>query len=151
MADADEVSRQASRSDFADRFSALVPNQRGLDRALATNLPELAVFMSASRTHNKRNINKDHDETFDAFKPVFEQCAERGIRVRAYVSTVWGCPYEGDVSPQVVNISERLLKLGAYQISLGDTIGIGDPKQTHEILDAVTAGHSLGLNRYAHA
>lgn len=119
-------------------YTALVPNLRGLTRAIDAGLEEIAVFMSASETHNKRNINKQIDETWPVFEPVFAACAEAGVRVRAYVSTVWGCPYEGDVDPKAAaRISARLIELGAYQVSLGDTIGVGNPRQTREILDVV--------------
>lgn len=130
------------------RYSALVPNQRGLSRAVATGMKEVAVFMSASETHNQRNINKSRDEALAAFEPVFAICADAGIAVRAYVSVVWGCPYEGDVAPdEVARIAARLLEMGAYEISLGDTIGVGTPTQTKRVLDAVAA--RLPLDRVA--
>ena len=91
LADADRIAEHY-RGGEGSAFTALVPNMRGLDRALKTGMGEVAVFMSASETHNKRNINKTRDETYAAFEPVFEVCAEHGIAVRAYVSTVWGCP-----------------------------------------------------------
>lgn len=129
-------------------YTALVPNMKGLDRALDVGLREVAVFMSASETHNKRNINKTRDETYTAFEPVFERCAEHGIAVRAYVSTVWGCPYEGAIDPtEGADVAARLLAMGAYQISLGDTIGVGDPAQTARVLD--TVGAKIGLDRVA--
>ena len=104
--------------------------------------------MSASATHNLRNINKNHDQTFAAFKPVFEACQARGVRVRAYVSTVWGCPYEGQVkAKRTAEISARLLEMGAYEISLGDTIGVGDPRQTSNILKELSG--AVGVDRLA--
>lgn len=138
LADADRVAGHYRSRTNGPVWTALVPNRRGLDRALATGMREVAVFMSASETHNKRNINKTRDETYAAFEPVFEICAEHEIAVRAYVSTVWGCPYEGAVDPQeAVDVSARLLEMGAYQISLGDTIGVGTPLQTRRILEAM--------------
>ncbi|MFN3200619.1 MAG: hydroxymethylglutaryl-CoA lyase [Bradymonadia bacterium] len=121
-------------------YTALVPNMRGLTRAIDAGLKEVAVFMSSSETHNKRNINKAIDETWPVFEPVFAACAEAGVQVRAYVSTAWGCPYEGDVDPQqVLRITERLLAMGAYEVSLGDTIGVGHPMLTRRLLDVVLA------------
>jgi len=138
LADADRVAAAFDHGNSTSTFTALVPNTRGLDRAITTGMKEVAVFMSASVTHNKRNINKTHDETYSAFEPVFESCAQAGIAVRAYVSTVWGCPYEGEVSGAVTAaLSERLLAMGAYEISLGDTIGIGRPDQTRRLLDEI--------------
>lgn len=143
LADADRIAGH-----YRDRegpiWTALVPNLRGFDRALKSGMSEVAVFMSASETHNKRNINKTRDETYTAFEPVFAACAEHGIAVRAYVSTVWGCPYEGEVDPaEGAAVAARLLAMGAYEISLGDTIGVGTPLQTRRVLDAIGAAVPL--------
>ncbi|MCB9549286.1 MAG: hydroxymethylglutaryl-CoA lyase [Myxococcales bacterium] len=150
LADAEFVA-QALRAEPAAvraRYTALVPNERGLDRALAAGLGEVAVFMSASETHNRRNINKSREETWPAFEPVFARCAEAGVAVRAYVSTAWGCPYEGAVAPEVVrDVAARLLAMGAYEISLGDTIGVGTPLQTRRLLDVLLA--ALPVERLA--
>jgi hydroxymethylglutaryl-CoA lyase len=136
LADAEAVVQALIHHPQIDRLTALVPNMKGLERA--ENLKEIAVFMSASATHNQRNINKTHDEAFEAFQPVFEQCQSKNIRVRAYVSTVWGCPYEGKIDPRVsTQITKKLLDMGAYEVSLGDTIGVGNPKQTREILEVM--------------
>ncbi len=144
LADADELFRQLHGVDGADRLTALVPNARGLTRAAQTELQEVALFMSASETHNRRNINKSHKETWSVFEPLFTECTARGLRVRAYLSTCWGCPYEGMVDPVVVaRLTERLCALGAYEVSLGDTIGIGDPALTRRLLDEVDAAVSL--------
>lgn len=140
LADADRVAGHYPQRADGPTWTALVPNMKGLERALKTGMREVAVFMSASETHNKRNINKTRDETYAAFEPVFEACAERDIAVRAYVSTVWGCPYEGEVDPaEAADVAARLLALGAYQISLGDTIGVGTPLQTRRLLDRIGA------------
>ena len=129
-------------------YSALVPNLRGMQRAIGFEPEEIALFMSASEAHNQKNINKSRSETYEAFKPVVEMAKERGIRMRAYVSTVWGCPYQGDVPiKDVLEVSKTLLKMGVYQISLGDTIGVGDPGQTRRILKAV--GSAVGLEQVA--
>ena len=150
LADAEFVA-QALRAEPAAvraRYTALVPNERGLDRALAAGLGEVAVFMSASETHNRRNINKSREETWPAFEPVFARCAEAGVAVRAYVSTAWGCAYEGAVAPEVVrDVAARLLAMGAYEISLGDTIGVGTPLQTRRLLDVLLA--ALPVERLA--
>ncbi|MGC6417485.1 MAG: hydroxymethylglutaryl-CoA lyase [Bradymonadia bacterium] len=147
LADADRVA--AAFEPVPDiTMSALVPNERGLERAFKTRLKEIAVFMSASETHNKRNVNKTRAETIEAFKPVFKRCHDAGIRVRAYVSTVWGCPYEGEVAPAAaLETTKALLELGAYEVSLGDTIGVGNPLQTATILELFES--SVGLERVA--
>jgi len=116
-------------------YSALVPNARGLERALACGVREIAVFLSASETHNKMNVNKTVADTLSVFEEIVPPAREANVAVRAYVSTVWGCPYEGPVDPaKVLSIARRLLELGCYQISLGDTIGVGTPKQTRDIV-----------------
>ncbi len=139
MADAVAVAANYT-GDARARYSALVPNMKGLERALDGGLREVAVFMSASETHNKRNINKTRDETYPVFEPVFARCAEAGVKVRAYVSVAWGCPYEGEVAPsEVLAVSKRLLDMGAFELSLGDTIGVGTPRQTAELLDVLLA------------
>jgi hydroxymethylglutaryl-CoA lyase len=148
LADADHVAAALESYEGPAILTALVPNERGLDRALAHGMREVAVFMSASESHNQRNINKTRAETYDAFAPVFARCAAAGVAVRAYVSVVWGCPYEGDVPPaQVLDVTRRLAEMGAYQISLGDTIGVGNPLQTRRILDAVL--HEVPVQRVA--
>ncbi len=139
LADADRVAAGLDHA-AGPRYSALVPNERGLDRALRCGMREVAVFMSASVTHNQRNTNATHDESYARFEPIFATCAEREIPVRAYVSTAWGCPYEGSVDPrQVTDVTVRLLAMGAYEVSLGDTIGVGDPLQTRRLLERVSA------------
>jgi hydroxymethylglutaryl-CoA lyase len=96
---------------------------------------EIAVFVSASETHNKKNVNKTIAETFAAFEDTVRPALDAGMRVRGYVSTAWGCPYEGDVDPKrVVAVAKRLVDLGCYQVSLGDTIGVGTPRQTARII-----------------
>ena len=129
-------------------YVVLVPNAKGLERlaqALDAAGParaevDAAVFMSASETHNRKNINKSREETYSAFAEVIPPALARGLRVRGYVSTAWGCPYEGAVAPdEVVKVAERLLGLGCYQVSLGDTIGVGTPNQTRRLLDLLLA------------
>jgi hydroxymethylglutaryl-CoA lyase len=134
LADADELARTVTARPGVV-FSALVPNAKGLERAMGVGLPEIAVFMSASETHNRKNTNRSIESSLETFVEVVPPALEAGKRVRAYVSTVWGCPYEGDVDPKrALEITERLLALGCYQVSLGDTIGVGTPAQTERIL-----------------
>jgi hydroxymethylglutaryl-CoA lyase len=134
LADAEELA-SSIRPPEGVTFSALCPNAKGLERALATGLSEIAVFMSASETHNQKNINKSIDRTLAVFSEIVPPAIEAGLKVRGYVSTVWGCPYEGPVSAaRSVEIAQKLLDLGCYQISLGDTIGVGTPKQTRDIV-----------------
>jgi hydroxymethylglutaryl-CoA lyase len=139
LADADEVAEHAKAPEGVT-FSALCPNARGLERARAAGMREIAVFISASETHNKKNVNKTVDETLTAFEDTIGPARATGMRVRAYVSTVWGCPYEGDVDPKrALAIARKLLAMGCYQVSLSDTIGAGTPRQTERILEMALA------------
>jgi hydroxymethylglutaryl-CoA lyase len=141
LADAAEVARGVQRP-IGVRMSALVPNRRGLDTALASGMKEIAVFLSASETHNKKNINKTIAETFDAFKEVIPPALAANVPVRAYVSTVYGCPYEGEVdADKAVELTTRLRDMGVYEISLGDTIGVANPAQVEDVLGRVLAKH----------
>jgi len=137
LADADDLALAIERENGVS-YSALVPNLRGLERATAAKMTDIAVFLSASETHNRRNINKSIASTMDAFRDLIPAARQRGMRVRAYVSTVWGCPYEGNVDTRrVVDLSRALLDMGCFEISLGDTLGIGTPLQTRRILAEV--------------
>ncbi len=134
LADADELVKQA-HVPAGVSVSALVPNAKGFERALAAGLKEIAVFMSASETHNRKNTNKSIQQSLDTFEEVVRPARDAGLAVRAYVSTVWGCPYEGDVPVAAsLGIAQRLLELGCYQVSLGDTVGVGTPRQTRDIV-----------------
>ncbi|HEY8039037.1 MAG TPA: hydroxymethylglutaryl-CoA lyase [Polyangiaceae bacterium] len=134
LADADEVAEHA-KAPPGVTFSALCPNARGLERARSAGMKEIAVFISSSETHNKKNVNKTVAETLAAFEGTVDPARELGMRVRAYVSTVWGCPYEGDVDPRKsLAIAKKLVAMGCYQVSLSDTIGAGTPRQTERIL-----------------
>jgi hydroxymethylglutaryl-CoA lyase len=137
LADGSEVAQRIQRRPGVD-YSCLVPNQKGLERALASGMKEVAVFLSASETHNKKNVNKTVAETLTAFEEVIAPAKAAGVLVRAYVSTVFGCPYEGKVDPAaVVALVEELRARGVYQISLGDTIGVGTPIQVRSVLEKV--------------
>lgn len=134
LADAEELAKSYEHETRAT-FSALCPNAKGFERARAAGLKEIAVFMSASETHNQKNTNKSIDQSLEVFEEVVPPALEAGMRVRAYVSTVWGCPYEGPVDPaRCLRITTRLLELGCYQVSLGDTVGVGTPLQTRRIV-----------------
>lgn len=134
LADAEEIARTMTPPEGVT-FSALVPNARGLERAIAVGLREVAVFLSASETHNKMNVNKTIADTLSVFEEIVPPAREANLAVRGYLSTVWGCPYEGEVDPKkVVSIARRLLDLGCYQVSLGDTIGVGTPRRTGDIV-----------------
>ncbi|WGV58224.1 hydroxymethylglutaryl-CoA lyase [Brevibacillus brevis] len=133
LADADEVLQGINRSQGVT-LSALVPNIRGLERARQSGLTEIALFMSASETHNQKNINKPIADTYPILREVAQEALALGMKVRGYISTVFGCPYEGNVP--LVNsrrVTEALLEMGVYEISLGDTIGVATPKQVHEV------------------
>ena len=137
LADSSEVARGVDRPSGV-HLSALVPNRRRLDNAIAAGMKEVAVFLSASETHNKKNINKTITQTLEAFSEVVGPALEHGIKVRAYVSTVFGCPYEGPVDPvQTVELAKTLIEMGVYQISLGDTIGVANPMQVEAVLDTI--------------
>jgi hydroxymethylglutaryl-CoA lyase len=137
LADAAEVARGITRKPGVV-YSCLVPNKRGLEKALDSGMREVAVFLSASETHNKKNVNKTIAETLEAFEEVIDPAKSAGVRVRAYVSTVYGCPYEGEVAPgKVVALVKELRARGVYQISLGDTIGVATPLQVRSVLGEV--------------
>jgi len=139
LADADEVASHAHAPPGV-QFSALVPNAHGLERARAAAMKEVAVFVSASETHNKKNVNKSIELTMKAFSETIGPAIALGMKVRGYLSTVWGCPYEGEVDPRrSLALAKRLHAMGCYQISISDTIGAGTPRQTHEILKLMLA------------
>ena len=139
LADADEIGAHAHPPEGAT-YSALCPNARGLQRAHAAGMREIAVFVSASETHNKKNVNKTIAETMAAFESTVGPALALGLRVRGYLSTVWGCPFEGEVDTgRAISIAARLVEMGCYQVSLSDTIGVGTPRQTERILRAASA------------
>lgn len=139
MADTAEV--LASFDDAErERLSVLAPNLRGFTDALAAGAREVAVFGAASEAFSRKNINCSIDESLDRFRPVCEAAAEHGIRVRGYVSCVLGCPYQGEVPPgEVARVTRELLDMGCYEVSLGDTIGVGTPRKARAMLDEVAA------------
>src|SRR5690625_4358483 len=137
LKDAREVGRQIKRNPNVS-YSALVPNHKGLEHALESGIDRASVFMSATETHNLKNINKTIDETLPIMKQVIQDAKAADKKVTAYVSTVFDCPFEGktDVN-QVLRIAEALFEYGADDISLGDTIGSAVPNQIEEVLDVV--------------
>lgn len=115
-------------------FSALVPNQMGMDEALKSGVKEIALFTAASESFARANINCTIEESFERFAPVMEAARKNKIRVRGYLSTCFGCPYEGKVDEaRVVKLAERLWKMGCYEVSIGDTIGVANPAQVRRI------------------
>ena len=134
MADTADVYRDIPK-DPGVEFPVLVPNMRGLDRALEAGVKSIAIFTAASETFNQRNINMTIDGSFENYAPVAAKARAEGIRVRGYVSTAFGCPYEGDVAPEkVLEVCARLLDLGCYEVSVGDTIGVGTPMQVQGVI-----------------
>ncbi len=151
LADAEEVLRQVSpREDV--RIGALVPNQHGLDRVLeaglTTVLDEVAVFTAATSSFARRNINMDITESLEAFAPVAAEAQASGLTVRGYVSTAFGCPYEGPVEPERgIAVAERLLAMGCREVSIGDTIGVACPGDVYKWVEA--ADKRIGVDRLA--
>ena len=140
LADHMEVASRVRRKPGVT-YSALVPNLRGLDSATRAGMQEIAVFMAASQTHNRKNINKSTEEALATYREVVREGIARGMSVRGYVSTVYGCPYEGAIGlDSVVAVATGLLEMGVYEISLGDTIGVGTPRQVEYILDGLLRG-----------
>ena len=126
------------------RFAALVPNSKGMERALAAGVDEVAVFTGASETFVQHNINTSIDGSIENFKPVVAMARERGMRVRGYISTAFGCPYEGAVAPAAVaSVAQKLLALGVDELSIGDTIGVATPNQVVEVTQALLAHTTL--------
>ncbi len=134
MADTAEVYRNIPKDPGVD-YPVLVPNEKGLDRAIEAGVKSIAIFTAASETFNVRNINMSIDESFVNYAPVVQRALAEGMRVRGYVSTAFGCPYEGDVAPEkVLEVCARLLDLRCYEVSVGDTIGVGTPVQVQGVI-----------------
>lgn len=126
-------------------YPVLVPNLQGLEAALAAGAEEVAVFAAASETFSHRNINCSIAESLARFGPVAAAARASKVRVRGYISCVLGCPYEGEIAPQAVaDVAQRLLELGCYEISLGDTIGVGTPGKAQALIEAVARRVPIG-------
>jgi isopropylmalate/homocitrate/citramalate synthase len=139
MADASDVFAGIARRP-GTRYTALVPNLAGLDRALAAGVTEIAVFAAASETFSRNNINQTVDDSLATYKEVCDRARAAGLRVRGYLSTAFGCPFEGDVPPaRVADVAARLAALGVFEVAISDTIGIAHPGQVPRVLDAVLA------------
>ncbi len=121
-------------------YAALTPNLRGFEAAVAVNADEVAIFGAASQSFSQKNINCSIEESLERFAPIMEAAKKANIKVRGYVSCVLGCPYEGDIEPeQVALVAEKLLAMGCYEISLGDTVGVGNPASVTKMIQAVSA------------
>ena len=137
LADAADVFTGIRRRDGVS-YPVLVPNEQGYARARAAGATEVAVFTAASEAFNQKNINASIDESIERFRPVLERAQADGVRVRGYISTVLGCPYQGRVPvSDVVRVAQRLHALGCYEVSLGDTIGVGTPGKARDMFRAV--------------
>lgn len=135
LGDAAEVMAGIRRSPGV-RYPVLVPNEKGMQRALESGVTEVALFTAASESFTKANINVTIAESIENFKPVVALAREHGIAIRGYVSTAFGCPYEGVVPPQkVADVAGALLNLGVQEVSIGDTIGVGTPDQVREVVE----------------
>ncbi len=137
LADATEVYTGITKAPGV-RYPVLVPNEQGYERARAVGVEEIAVFTAASQAFNRKNINASIEESLQRFAPVIERARADGVAVRGYVSTVLGCPYQGEVAvAEVVRVAKALHAMGCYEVSLGDTIGIGTPAKAAAMLRAV--------------
>lgn len=143
MADTAEVLARIARKSGVS-YPVLVPNMTGFEAARASGAEEIAIFAAASESFSRRNINCSIAESLERFVPVMEAAAQVGIRVRGYVSCVVDCPYEGPITPAAVtDVARKLLDLGCYEVSLGDTIGTGTPARIQAMIDAVAAAVPL--------
>jgi hydroxymethylglutaryl-CoA lyase len=137
MADASEVFAGITRR-AGTRYTALVPNLAGLDRAMAAGVVEIAIFAASSETFSRKNINQTIDQSLGGYAEVTARALGNGVRVRGYLSTAFGCPYEGDVAPsRVAELTDRLVQMGVFEVAISDTIGIAHPAQVAQVLDAV--------------
>lgn len=147
MADAAEVFAGITRRPSA-RYAALVPNLSGLERARAAGVTDVAVFAAASEAFSLRNINQSIDDSMQTYRGVCARALEMGMRVRGYVSTAFGCPFEGDVAPgTVARVAGSLADMGAFEVAISDTIGVAHPGQVPRIVEAVA--ERIGLERIA--
>jgi hydroxymethylglutaryl-CoA lyase len=144
MADAEDVFARISRRP-GTRYSALVPNLPGLERAVAANVQEIAVFAAASERFSLKNINQSIEQSLATYRAVCARALDLGLRVRGYVSTAFGCPFEGPVPPsRVAEVCEALVSMGVFEVSVSDTIGIAHPGQVPEVVGAVARRVPVG-------
>lgn len=147
--DASEVMKSIERLP-GTRYPVLVPNLKGLERALASEVHEIAVFTAASESFAHHNINATIDESLATFRPIVTRARENGVAVRGYISTVFGCPYEGPVDPhQVLRVALALRDMGVGEISLGDTIGVATPNQVTDMINLLISTEEIPLDQLA--
>ena len=151
MADAEEVWKRITRAPSV-RYSALVPNLRGAARALDSGLAEIEAVVSASDTHNRKNVNRGTEESLDDIAVIIDQAHQRGAACQVIVSTAWGCPYEGDVPvSRVIGVAGRAVADGADSISFGDTTGMATPRRVRELVGGFRDAHpDVPLNLHFH-
>lgn len=136
LADSEALVRLLPPAPEGVRYWALIPNQRGLDRAFDCGVRNIATFMSATSTHNRKNLNRTQKESLGNIRRVIEAAKSEGMQIRAYLSTVFGCPYEGSVNPAAaLSITQQLLEMGADEVALGDTTGMANPHQVRTLLE----------------
>jgi len=149
MADATEVFAGIERR-AGTRYAALVPNLAGLERAHSAGVTDIAIFAAASETFSRKNINQSVDDSLSTYAAVCRRALDLGIRVRAYLSTAFGCPFEGTVAPdRVGRLAAKLIDMGAYEVAVSDTIGIAHPGQVPTVVSAVAAHlpmHAIALH-----
>ncbi len=144
MADAAEVATSIRRRSGV-RYTALIPNLRGLDAARAAGLTEVAIFAAASETFSQRNINQSIEQSMTQYAEVIARATDAGMRVRGYLSTSFGCPFEGDVPvARVVELTARLLEMGVCEVAVSDTIGVATPGQVSDVVAALAARVPVG-------
>ena len=149
LSDASAVMTGITRLPATD-YPVLVPNLKGMERALAAGVRSISVFTAASESFTHHNINATIEESLANFRPVVELAKQENIPVRGYISTVFGCPYEGTVAPrQVLNVAQALLVMGIDELSLGDTIGVATPNQVVEVLDLLTGEGAIPIEKLA--
>lgn len=137
MADNHEVYKNINKNILIN-YPVLVPNLAGLENALKVGVKEIAIFGAASETFTKKNINCTIDESLSKFKDVINEAKKRELKIRGYISCVMGCPYEGEIDPKKVNeIAEKMIEMGCYEISLGDTTGMGTVEKTRNLLKTI--------------
>jgi hydroxymethylglutaryl-CoA lyase len=143
MADAAEVFAAVPRREGV-RYAALVPNVAGLERAHAAGVTEVGIFAAASEGFSRKNINQSIEQSLDTYRGVCAQAAEHGIRVRGYVSTAFGCPFDGAVAPRAVaDVAAALVNMGAFEVAVSDTIGVAHPRQVADVVAEVAAAIPL--------
>ncbi len=147
MGDSAQLFSQIERKDGVT-YAALTPNLKGLEAAIAAGADEVAVFAAASEAFSQKNINCSISESIERFKPVMELALANNLKVRGYVSCVLGCPYDGDIAPEkVAQVAKSLVDMGCYEISLGDTVGVGTPMVVKTMLEEV--GKLIPMNNLA--